>query len=424
MADLRIAGPGGSFDTTVAVPGDKSLSHRALLFAGMADGDSLVRGLGTGADIVSTANALRRLGVDIDGDRVRSPGVGGWTSPETPLDCGNSGTTMRLLTGTLSTSPVSGTLVGDESLMRRPMERLVAPLAALGGVVATGPDGRPPITAGGTGRVGHASVRIPMASAQVRTAFELAALAGDDASTIDSPAGYRDHTERWLESIGLGSRLSPTAFRVTPGVIPPATYDVPADPSSASYLWATAALHPGAAVTTPGVSLNPGRLGFLQVLEMMGAQIEAEVTGDVGGDPVGDVRVSAAGLSGVRIDGALAVAALDELPLVAVLGAYAEGITSVREAGELRGKESDRIAAVVQMVRALHGGAEELDDGFDVLGTGFLESGTVETAHDHRIAMSAAVAATRIPGGAVIRDAGVASVSWPGFYGTLEGLWS
>lgn len=424
MPDLRIGGPGGAFSAEARLPGDKSLSHRALLFASMARGDSLVEGRGSGADVRSTEAALRRLGVVIDGERVRSPGVEDWVDPREPIDCGNSGTTMRLLAGILATSRVRATLVGDSSLMRRPMRRLIDPLAALGGRVRVGDDGRPPIEVGGVDAVGHASVSIPMASAQVRTAFELAALAGDAASEIDSPPGFRDHTERWLSAVGLGEWVTDTAFRVQPGEIPPARYQVPGDPSSAAFLWACAAIHPGSSVTTRGVSLNPGRLGFLEVLDRMGADIEAVVTGSTGGDPVGDVRVGAGALHATTVDGALAIAALDELPLVAVLGAFGEGITSVRGAGELRAKESDRIAAVVGMIRALGGGAEAVDDGFDVVGTGFLEPGTVDTAGDHRIAMAAAVAGTRVPDGVVIRDAEIASVSWPDFYATLEELWS
>ena len=428
MPDLRIGGAGGAFDVVVRVPGDKSLSHRALLFAAMAEGDSLVLGAGDGADIRSTVAAISAVGVDIerrDGEyRLRSPGVSGWTAPAVPIDCGNSGTTMRLLAGILSTSKARAILTGDASLVRRPMTRLVDPLRALGGRIDTAEAGTAPLEVGGAGATIGASIDIPMASAQVRTAFELAALAVDGPSYIDSPGGFRDHTERWLHAIGRGAWLSDTRFRIDPGPIPPARYEVPGDPSSAAFLWACAAIHPGSAVTTPGVSLNPGRLGFLEILEHMGATISAEVTGATGGDPVGDVRVAAGSLRGVDVGGDLAVAALDELPLVGVLGAFAEGITTVRDADELRAKESDRIGAITSLVRALGGGAEERPDGFDIVGTGFLETGTVETHHDHRIAMAAAVASTRIPDGIVIRDAEIASISWPTFYATLEGLWS
>ncbi|MCL1598170.1 MAG: 3-phosphoshikimate 1-carboxyvinyltransferase, partial [Actinomycetia bacterium] len=281
-----------------------------------------------------------------------------------------------------------------------------------------------PIKVGRCARPRGASFTIPIASAQVRTAFELAALGADGPSSIDSPPGFRDHTERWLEAVGRGSWSSPTAFTIDPGPLPAARYEIPGDPSSAAYLWACAAIESGARVTTPSISLNPGRLGFLQILDEMGANVEAVVTGTTGGDPVGDVTVEGATLTGITVDGGLVAAALDELPLVAVVGAYAEGITSVREAAELRAKESDRIDSVVEMIRTLGGGIESQPDGFDVVGTGFLEGGTVETFSDHRIAMAAAVAATKAHGTVIIRDAQVASVSWPNFYGTLESLWS
>ncbi|MGI9667939.1 MAG: 3-phosphoshikimate 1-carboxyvinyltransferase [Acidimicrobiia bacterium] len=427
MTDLVLRGSGGRFEASVAVPGDKSLSHRALIFAGMAEGDSVVRGLGTGQDIASTASILIDLGIEIEGEagrehRLRSQGIDSWTQPAQALDCGNSGTTMRLLAGALSTSAVEATLTGDASLSNRPMNRLVEPLRAIGGVIEP-TNGSAPLNVGGASGARAADVELPIASAQVRTAFELGALAGDGSSTIDSPAGFRDHTERWLEALGRGSWVTDTRFRIDPGPLPAGLYEVPGDPSSAAFMWACAALHEGSVVTTPRVSLNPGRLGFLQILEQMGAQVDADVTGDTGGDPIGDVTVTGAGLVGTTVDGDLVAAALDELPLVAVLGSCAEGLTSVRDAAELRGKESDRIDAVVDMVRALDGGAEAAPDGFDIVGTGMLGGGTVATHHDHRIAMAAAIAATVATDAVTIEDAEVAAVSWPGFYSTLEGLW-
>lgn len=423
MISRTISGTTETFAATVRVPGDKSLSHRALLFAAMAEGDSLITGLGYGLDIASTAMAMRSLGVEITGDKVRSPGVHGWIQPDSPIDCGNSGTTMRLLAGILSTLPIEVELVGDASLSKRDMTRLQAPLAELGGRFTT-TAGTAPLTVGGAGEVGHADVTIGVASAQVRSAFELAALVGDGPSTIDSPPGFRDHTERWLAAVGRGEFESDTKFRIHPGSIPPARYDVPADPSSASVLWAAAAISPGSTIVTPEVSLNPGRIGFLEILDRMGAEVEAVVTDSVGGDPVGSVTVTGRSLQGIAIDGDLIAAALDELPLVAVVAAYAEGITSVRDAAELRVKESDRISAVESMLVALDGGISTVPDGFDVVGTGFLNGGTVETFHDHRIAMAAAVAATRASGPIEILDSNIAAVSWPEFYDTLGALWS
>jgi 3-phosphoshikimate 1-carboxyvinyltransferase len=424
VTELTIASHGGTFDATVSVPGDKSLSHRALLFASMAAGDSYVEGLGTGEDITATVGAMRSLGVHIDGKQVRSPGIDGWVQPDDPIDCGNSGTAMRLLAGVLSTSHITATLVGDASLTSRPMERLVAPLEALGGQITVSDAGTAPLTVGGGDPAHSASFTIPIASAQLRTAFALAALGADGPSTIDSPPGFRDHTERWLGAIGRGTWSSPTAFTIEPGPIPAARYEVPGDTSSAAFLWACAAISPGSRITTPQISLNPGRLGFLEILDLMGAGIEAVVTGSTGGDPVGDVTVKGGALRSADIRGDVVASALDELPLVAVVAAYGEGVTTVRDAAELRTKESDRIAAIAEVIRAMGGGLEPFEDGFDVVGTGFLEGGSIHPEHDHRIAMAAAVAATRAAGDVTIEHAEVASVSWPGFYKVLEGLWS
>ena len=423
MAATVVNPPSGAFRATATLPGDKSLSHRALILAGMAEGQSRVSNRGPGRDVAATAAVLGHLGVDIEDESIRSPGVGAWQDPKRALDCANSGTTMRLMTGALAARPFRSVLDGDASLRKRPMRRLVEPLARLGVLVATSSDGSPPVVTG-EGSLRGADVTVPIASAQVRSAVALAAVQAAGASTIHSPPGYRDHTERWLEALGLGERLSPTAFRVLPGEVPPAAYLIPGDTSSAAYLWATAAIVPGARVATPGVSLNPGRLGFLQVLEAMGAHIEAAVTDTVLGDPVGDVVVEGRSLHAVRVEGSLAASAIDELPLVAVLGAYAVGITIVGDAGELIAKESDRIDSTVAMIRALGGGAEARPDGFAVVGTGFLESGTVDAAGDHRIAMCAAVAATGATGTVRVDGAETAAVSWPGFYEELQRVWS
>jgi 3-phosphoshikimate 1-carboxyvinyltransferase len=421
---VSLGGPGGPFSAAIEVPGDKSLSHRALILAAMARGTSVVMRAATGRDVESTRSVLRKLGVSIKDDVVVSPGIAGWEEPAGPLDCGNSGTTMRLVAGALSGSPIAATLIGDESLTRRPMGRLVEPLQALGATIELSDEGTAPIRVTGASPTRAADVDIPMASAQVRSAFQLAALSGDGESTIASPAGYRDHTERWLETMGLGRREAASTFRVLPGEVPAFDYSIPGDPSSAAFMWAAAAIVPGAQVITPNVSLNPGRIGFLEVLEAMGAGITGEVTGAVLGDPLGTVGVQGRGLRATNVHGALAAAALDELPLVAVVASYAEGITRVADAGELRAKESDRIATTVQMVNALGGGARATDDGFEVVGLGWLDGGTVEAAGDHRIAMAGAVAATGATGPVTIEGAETVGVSWPRFFAALEALWS
>jgi 3-phosphoshikimate 1-carboxyvinyltransferase len=423
MSAVVVSPPGDVFRAAINLPGDKSLSHRALILAGMAGGESRVSNLGPGQDVAATAAVLAQLGVEVDDGVIRSLGVRAWRDPGGPLDCGNSGTTLRLLAGALAAQPFRVTLDGDASLRNRPMRRLIDPLAGLGADVETSPTGTPPITTGDRALAG-AEIEIPNASAQVRSAVALAAIQAEGDSIVDSPPGFRDHTERWLGAFGLGERLSATRFRVTPGAVPPAQYVIPGDTSSAAYLWASAAIVPGARVETPGISLNPGRLGFLQVLETMGAHIEAEVTGAALDDPVGDVTVEGRSLQATEVDGPLAAATIDELPLVAVLGAYAVGITVVADAADLAAKESDRIGSTVEMIRALGGGAEPASDGFSVVGTGLLESGTVHAAGDHRIAMCAAVAASGATGPVRIEGAETAAVSWPGFFEEMERVWS
>lgn len=424
VTDLTIQPPRGAFQAEVAVPGDKSLSHRALILSGMAEGESSVSGLGPGADVSSTLSVLQTLGVEFSGDTVWSPGIAGWKPPGGPLDCGNSGTSLRLLAGALAGRPFASTLTGDASLRSRPMQRLVDPLSALGATVGLSEEETAPVTVSASQPLIGADVVVPLASAQVRTAFALAALQAQGSSTVTSPPGYRDHTERWLEALGLGERTEGTTFRIDPGPVPTARYQVPGDPSSAAYLWAAAAISRGSTVTTPGIVLNPGRMGFLQVLEQFGAVIEADVTGSILGDAVGTVTVRGQGLFAAEVTGSVSVATLDELPLVAVLGALGEGITVVRDAAELRAKESDRIMSTVEMIRALGGGAEPTAGGFEVVGTGWLEPGTVDSHGDHRIAMAAAVAATGATGPITITGADVAAVSWPGFYEQLEAAWS
>jgi 3-phosphoshikimate 1-carboxyvinyltransferase len=415
--------PPGPFRAEPGVPGDKSLSHRALLLAGMAAGSSRVANLGPGDDVAATTRALRALGVVVEHGMVHSAGVADWTAPAGSIDAGNSATTMRLLCGALAGRPFSTTLIGDASLMSRPMSRMVAPLATLGADIAVGPDGRPPVVVR-PGILHGAEVEVPLASAQVRSAVALAALQAEGPTVIASPPGFRDHTERWLEAMGLGRRLSDSRFLLLPGPVAPAIYDLPGDFSSAAFLLAAAALRPGAEVTVRRVTLNPGRTGLLEVLEAMGAAVSRVATGLLHGDPVGDVTVTGAALRGVRLAGTWATRTLDELPLVALLGAVAGGETTVSGAGELRVKESDRVAAAVQLVRALGGQAAEAPDGFVVTGGTPLQGGVVDAGGDHRIAMAAAVAAVATDGEVAVDGFEAVRASWPGFPETLEGLWS
>lgn len=415
--------PDAPFRARLDVPGDKSLSHRALILAAMAQGTSRVSGVGTGEDVRSMIGALDRLGIGFERDRVVSPGVHGWHDPGAPLDLGNSGTALRLLAGALAGQAGRITLTGDDSLSSRPMRRLVEPLGALGVRIETSPDGTPPVVTG-DGRLHGTAIVLPLASAQVRTACILAAIQAEGPSTIDSPGGFRDHTERWIGALGLGRWRTRTAFEVDPGPIPPAEYEVPGDASSAAYLWAAAALSPNSVVTTPRVSLNPGRTGFLEVLEQMGARVDRRVTRMVHGDPVGDVVVAGAGLRGVHLGGDLAVRTIDEMPLVAVCAGVAEGETRVTGAADLRAKETDRIAAITGLLDDLGGEARGTPDGFVVTGGDRYRSTRTRSHGDHRIAMAAAVAAGAADGPVTVEGFEAAAVSWPGFAEALEAAWS
>jgi 3-phosphoshikimate 1-carboxyvinyltransferase len=413
------------FDATVSPPGDKSLGHRALILAAMAKGESIVGNAPRAGDLDATRAVTTSLGVEHTADRVRSPGIANWDSPPSSLDCGNSGTTMRLLTGAIAGSRTSATLIGDESLMKRPMERLVEPLGQLGANVAVASSGTAPIEVTGTSLVG-ANVDLAMASAQVRTAVALAALSADGETEIDSPPGFRDHTERWLAHLGLGEAMSPTRFRVTPGNVPPIEVTVPGDPSSAAFLWAAAAVVPGSRIVTPNVSLNWGRTGFLEILKHMGCVVGVELNEAIMGDPVGTVTVEAADLAGIEVGGDLAVRALDELPLLAVVAAAAAGPTAVSGAAELRVKESDRIASSVALAELSGASAEATPDGFTVEpATGTTdETATLDARGDHRVAMAGAIASLVRGSRVDVSGFRAARVSWPGFGEVLEDLWS
>jgi len=413
------------FDATVTPPGDKSLGHRALVLAAMAKGESVVANVPRAGDMGSTRAVTSLLGVEHTGDRVRSPGTADWSAPGSSLDCGNSGTTMRLLTGAIAGSRTNATLIGDESLMKRPMERLVGPLGKLGAKVAVTPSGTAPIEITGASLVG-AKVNLPIASAQVRTAVALAALSAEGETEIDSPPGFRDHTERWLAYLGLGEATSPTQFRITPGDVTPLNITVPGDTSSAAFLWAAAAVIPGSRIVTPNVSLNSGRTGFLEILQQMGCEVAVELGEPVMGDPVGAVTVEATDLDGIEVSGELAARSLDELPLLAVVAAAATGLTVVSGAAELRVKESDRVASSVALAKLAGADAHSSADGFTVEpGVGATnDPTTLDARGDHRIAMAAAIASLVRRSKIGISGFGAADVSWPGFGEVVEELWS
>ena len=422
------------------VPGDKSISHRALLFGALCDGQVEIDGLGQGGDNVSTARALRALGVtvDLDGARARVVGVGlrGFREPSVAIDCGNSGTTIRLLTGLLAGQPFATTLEGDASLTRRPMGRLATPLRQMGATI----DGRrdadkpdevyPPLVVTG-GRLRGIRTQLPVASAQLKSALVLAGLQAEGATEIVEPGLSRDHTERMLRFLGAPVVADPDArsVRVDPtgwdGRLRASPLTVPGDLSSAAFVIVAALIVPGSDVSVEGVGLNPTRAGVIDALRAMGADLTVEITGEAMGEPVGTVRARASRLRATRIDGVLALRSIDEIPALAMAAAVAEGETVFADLQELRVKESDRIAALARELGRAGLRVTERPDGFSVAGVAGeargLAGGTVAPMHDHRIAMAGAILGL-VAGAETVIPAVEIATSFPTFADTLRGL--
>jgi 3-phosphoshikimate 1-carboxyvinyltransferase len=409
------------------LPGDKSISHRALLFAALADGDSVIRDLSGGEDVAHTRAVLGALGVRADTEpatgavTVHGRGVDALTEPDDALDCGNSGTTMRTIAGLLAGRPFLGVLTGDASLRTRPMRRIVDPLRAMGARLDGRADGGlPPLTVRGAPLRGVRH-ELRVASAQVKTALVLAALQADGTTTIVEPSPSRDHTERMLEALGAPVEQVGDELQVRRG--PPRAFvlDVPGDPSSAAFWCVAASITPGSDVVLEGVALNPTRLAFVDVLRRMGGAVEVTPTGTEVGEPVGDVRVVAQPLHGTRIEGAELPLVQDEVPALAVAAAFADGVTEITDAAELRVKESDRIATVSSLLDALGVGVETSADGVIIRGGG-ARPAPLAGHGDHRIAMAAAVAGHALDGASTVTGWRAAAVSYPEFLDDLQRL--
>jgi 3-phosphoshikimate 1-carboxyvinyltransferase len=419
----------------VTVPGDKSITHRALMLAAAATGESRLSGLLPGEDCRSTAAVLRALGCDVpappDGGGeivVRGNGLDAWRAPAAPLDCGNSGTTARLMLGLLASRPFAAALTGDASLRGRPMRRVTAPLTEMGARFRElGEPDRFPIEVAG-GALSSIDYTSPKASAQVKSAILLAAVSGGVAASVAEPVLSRDHTERMLASLGvpISSESSGSGARaiVQPwsGTFPPLDLRVPGDPSSAAFLAALALLADTGELRIRGVCVNPTRTGFFRMVHHMGGMMELSNERVEGGEPVADLLVRPAALRGIEIGGREVPAAIDEVPVLAALAARAEGETRITGAGELRVKESDRIRTLVAALRAIGAEAEELDDGLVVRGSDRPLRGRVATHGDHRIAMAFGVLGA-VPGNAVeVDDRACAAVSFPGFWERVDAL--
>lgn len=409
---------------TVRVPGDKSIGHRALLLGALARGESRVEGLGAGGDLGSTRRVLSALGVEIrkenEGFTVVGRDLRGLVAPADPLDCGNSGTTLRLLCGVLAGQTGRFVLDGDDSLRRRPVRRVARVLEPFGARLTLPAGDHPPVTIEGTALHG-AHVHTGLASAQVKSAALLAGLLAEGPSTVAEPGPSRDHTERMLKALGVDLECTEAGLHlVPPAHLPNHRYQVPGDPSSAAFWLAAAALLPGSDLTLQGVCLNPTRTGFLDVLVAMGVDVEAVVEAEACGEPVGHIRVRSERLLGTRVDGELALRALDELPLVALLAALAEGETVVADAAELRVKESDRIEAMADGLRTLGARIEATPDGWRCEGVPALGGGAVQARGDHRVAMCFQIAGLRAEAPVLLDEPEVAAVSYPGFAEALH----
>lgn len=415
-----VIAPGGKLQGDLRVPGDKSISHRAVMLGALAEGATTVTGLLEGEDVVCTLNAFRAMGVAIEGPhdgRVVIHGVGlhGLRSPATVLDMGNSGTAMRLLAGVLAGQTFDSTLTGDASLIRRPMRRVADPLNQMGAAVATGDGGCPPLKIAGGRRLRGIDYRLPVASAQVKSAVLLAGLYADGATTVTEPAPTRDHTERMLRALGYRVETRGASVRIEPGGrLRAGTFDVPADISSATFLLIGATIASGSNVLLRHVGVNPTRVGVLNILNMMGADIELVNQRDAGGEPVADIRVRSRALRGIRVPVEQVPLAIDEFPALLIAAACAAGETTVTGAAELRVKESDRIAAMARGLNALGIVVREMPDGIAVHG-GRLRGGEVDSLGDHRVAMAFAMAGLRAEGPVTVRDCKNVDTSFPGF---------
>lgn len=415
-AELRVA-PGGSLSGTLAVPGDKSITHRALICGALAEGESILRGALDAADTRATAKALSGLGAGIDwtSDGVRIRGRGGrFEPPAQALDLGNSGTGLRLLCGALAGCGTAATLTGDASLRRRPMTRITEPLAAMGAFVED-TAGCAPLTLRPKGRLQGIDYRLPVPSAQVKSALLLAGLGAEGETRIEDPFRTRDHTERLLPLFGARLACDGTVVRLEPGRLDAAAVDVPGDFSSAAFFIAAALMAPGSRLVLTGVGINPTRAGLLDVLARMGAVIALHNRRDCGAEPVADLHVAGATLRGTRVAAREIPGLIDELPVLAVLAAAAQGPSVIDGVGELRHKESDRIAAMREGLAALGVDMAVEGDTLFLPGGGFAHGGRVDSAGDHRVAMALAVAGLGAPGAVNVGDAGWIATSFPNF---------
>lgn len=410
----------------VEVPPDKSIAHRAALLAALADGPSRLVNYSPAADPQATLSCLRQLGVSVTEDEhgiliVAGQGLEGLQAPTRPLDCGNSGTTMRLLAGILAGQPFNSTLVGDASLSRRPMERIATPLRQMGAEL-TLTDGHAPIYIQGKRNLRGITYRLPIPSAQVKSCVLLAGLFAEGETTVIESIPSRDHTERML-GLSVVEINGERYVTLQGGMrLPARTWTIPRDFSAAAFFLVAGTIVPDSELRLPGVGLNPSRAALLDVLRAMGADITVENERTYGGEPIADLIVRSSALHSVHVGGSIIPNLIDELPVLAVAAACATGRTEIREAAELRVKETDRIAAMAENLQALGARVEVFEDGLAVEGSCRLRGTTVRSFGDHRIAMAMGVAGLVAAGETLIEGADCARISFPGFWDVLDRL--
>lgn len=404
----------------ISVPTDKSITHRALIFAALAEGESTLYNLLRCLDTERTKDVLEKLGTKFEGDWTKmkvTPGV--FRTPTEPLFCGNSGTTTRLMAGVIASHEIFAVLYGDDSLSRRPMARVMEPLGMMGAKFLARENNFLPMAIQG-GRLKGIEYKSKVASAQVKSAVIIAGLRAEGKTTVEEPVKSRDHTERMLKKLGASIQEEGNRVTVWPSSIKGFTMEIPGDVSSASFFVALGVIHPNAKIVVRGVGLNETRIGFLKTLKLMGANVEWRVENeDV--EPIGTiVAESSPNLRGIEVPVEMIPSMIDEVPLLALVGVFAEGETVVKGAEELRKKESDRIRVVVENFRRLGVTIEEFPDGFRVVGRQRIRGGVVDPEGDHRMAMMFSLAGLLSEEGVEVKDHECVSVSFPEFYGILE----
>lgn len=418
--------PASSIMGTCKVPGDKSISHRAVMLAGISRGTTRIKGFLTGEDCLATLRCFQQMGVEVaetqDITTIKGQGLHGLKEPEDVLDAGNSGTTMRLMAGILSGQPFMSVVTGDSSLRNRPMDRIAHPLREMGARIEGREGGRkaPLVIHGGALRAIH--YHMPVASAQVKSAVLLAGLFADGSTSVTEIRPSRDHTERMLQAFGGNVTVAGLTRTIVPSTLTGCDVEVPGDISSAAFLMVAAACLPNSDVTIESVGLNPTRAGIISVLQQMGAQIDVKNSRETGGEPIGDIHIRGGNLVGIDIGEDLIPSLIDEVPVLSVAASCAKGITRITGASELRVKETDRISAMAEELAKIGVQVETLEDGMVIQGPQVIQGGVTNSHGDHRIAMAMAVAGLLAKAPVGIEQPECIAVSFPGFENLLKEL--